>query len=101
MQVWAADEATDEEVQRYRAGGSELLEHGTASDTMNDTVDSTLRQMRDDTRIVDENGKPFRTVTRFRDFTDVTGTSTRCSPEGSPPRRSTSRSGSRWPWPAG
>lgn len=73
VQVWAADEATDEEVQRYRAGGSELLEHGTASDTMNETVDSTLRQMRDDTRIVDENGRPFRTVTRFRDFTDVTG----------------------------
>jgi hypothetical protein len=29
--------------------------------------------MRNDTRIVDENGKPFRTVTRFKDFSDVIG----------------------------
>ena len=73
VQVWAAAEATDDEVERYRAGGSELLEHATTSDAMNDTVDQTLRHLRDDIKVVDENGKPFRTVTRFRDFTDVTG----------------------------
>ncbi len=73
VQVWAADEASDDEVGRYHDGGGKLWEHPTASDTMNDTIDQTLRQMRDDTKIVDENGKPFRTVSRFRDFTDVTG----------------------------
>ena len=39
---------------------------------MNDTVDQTLRQLQDDT-LVDVDDKPSRTVTRFRDFTDVTG----------------------------
>ena len=73
VQVWTASEASEEEVRRYREGGSELWEHTTRSNAMNDTVEQTLRQMRDDTKIVDEFGKPFRTVTRFRDFTDVTG----------------------------
>jgi len=73
VQVWRASEATEDETRRYREGGSRLLEHETTSDAMNATVDQTLRQMRDDTRIVDEHGKPFRTVSRFRDFTDVTG----------------------------
>ena len=73
VQVWTADEADADEVQRYHAGGDVLLEHATTSDTMNETVEKTLRQMKDDTKIVDEHGKPFRTVTRFRDFTDVTG----------------------------
>lgn len=73
VQVWTASEASEEEVRRYHEGGSELWEHPTTSSAMNDTVELTLRQMRDDTKIVDELGKPFRTVTRFRDFTDVTG----------------------------
>ena len=73
VQVWAADPATAAQAQRYADGGGELYEHATASDAMNDTVEQTLSQMRDDTAIVDENGKPFRTVTRFKDFTDVTG----------------------------
>lgn len=73
VQVWAAREATDDEVKRYRDGGSQLLEHGTASDAMNDTIDKTLRHLRDDVKVVADNDKPSRTVTRFRDFTDVTG----------------------------
>ncbi|MDQ2756892.1 MAG: FAD-binding protein [Actinomycetota bacterium] len=73
VQVWRASEASDDEIRRYHEGGGELLEHATKSDAMNDTIDQTLRVMRDDTKIVDEHGKPFRTVTRFRDFTDVTG----------------------------
>lgn len=73
VQVWAADEAGDAEVARYRDGGGELVEHAQASNSMNDTVEQTLAHLRDDTKIVDEHGKPFRTVTRFRDFTDVTG----------------------------
>ena len=73
VQVWAAREATDEQSARYRSGGSELLEHAAASDTMNATIEATLAHMREDTQIVDQDGKPFRTVARFRDFTDVTG----------------------------
>ena len=73
VQVWTACEATPEQAERYRLGGSRLLEHTATSDAMNETIDKTLSQMREDTRIVDADGKPFRTVTRFRDFTDVTG----------------------------
>ncbi len=73
VQVWAAQEADEGEVSRYLAGGSELIEHTATSAAMNDTVDETLRQLRDDTQIVDGDGKPLRTVSRFRDFTDVTG----------------------------
>ncbi|GGF22918.1 D-arabinono-1,4-lactone oxidase [Subtercola lobariae] len=73
VQVWTANEATDDEIQRYRAGGGELLAHTNTNKAMNDTVESTLRQLRDDTKGVADDGKPLRTVTRFRDFTDVTG----------------------------
>lgn len=73
VQVWAAREATDSEIGRYRDAGSELLEHATVSDAMNDTIDQTLRHLRDDTKTVADDDKPSRTVTRFRNFTDVTG----------------------------
>ena len=72
VQVWAAQHATDDEVAEYRAGGSRLVEHATVSNTMNETIDQTLRQLRDDTKVAVDD-KPSRTVTRFRDFTDVTG----------------------------
>jgi FAD/FMN-containing dehydrogenase len=73
VQVWTANEATDDEISRYRANGSELLEHATTNATMNGTVESTLRQLRDDSGGIADGGKPLRTVARFRDFTDVTG----------------------------
>ncbi|GAA0996362.1 D-arabinono-1,4-lactone oxidase [Subtercola frigoramans] len=73
VQVWKANEATADEVRRYRVGGGELLQHATTNNTMNGTVESTLRHLRDDTKGVADDGKPLRTVTRFRDFTDVTG----------------------------
>ncbi|QWT23594.1 FAD-binding protein [Subtercola sp. PAMC28395] len=73
VQVWKANEATADEVRRYRAGGGELLQHAITNNTMNDTVESTLRHLRDDTKGVADDGKPLQTVTRFRDFTDVTG----------------------------
>jgi FAD/FMN-containing dehydrogenase len=73
VQVWTANEASDDEVFRYRAGGGELLEHAGTNATMNTTVESTLRLLRADSRGVADDGKPMRTVTRFRDFTDVTG----------------------------
>ncbi|TYC99411.1 FAD-binding protein [Arthrobacter echini] len=73
VQVWTANEASDDDVVRYRAEDSELLEHATTNATMNDTVESTLRQLRDDSRGLADDGKSLRTVSRFRDFTDVTG----------------------------
>lgn len=72
VHVWSADEADEDEVRRYREGGGELLVHERSSDAMNATVDTTLGHMRRDTGGAD-GGKPLRTVSRFKDFTDVTG----------------------------
>lgn len=71
--VWTAREATDDECARYHDNHCDPLIHQNTSDAMNDTVDRTLTHMRNDTQIRDENGKPFRTVTRFKDFSDITG----------------------------
>ncbi|WDF34004.1 D-arabinono-1,4-lactone oxidase [Arthrobacter agilis] len=73
VQVWTANEASDDEVSRYRAGGSQLVEYATTDASMNSTVESTLQQLRNDSKGVADNGKSLRTVSRFRDFTDVTG----------------------------
>ncbi|WP_411201381.1 D-arabinono-1,4-lactone oxidase [Kosakonia cowanii] len=73
VHTWNAREATAEEQALWRDNHGELVEMEETDEQMNATVDKTLAQMRDDTRIVDENGKPFRTVTRFKDFTDVIG----------------------------
>ena len=73
VQVWAAREASEDDVQRYRTGGDELIEDPVSSDAMNGAIEQTLVRMRDDARSSDADYTPFRTVTRFRDFADVTG----------------------------
>ncbi|GAB2581795.1 D-arabinono-1,4-lactone oxidase [Microlunatus antarcticus] len=73
VHVWTAQEASETEVERYRAGGSVLIEEQVTSAVLNSTVDRTLEHMRGDTKILDEQGKPFQTVNRFKDFSDVTG----------------------------
>lgn len=74
MHVWNADEASAEEIARYQQNGRELVEHNDqGDDSLNSTIDQTLEQMHRDTQIHGKGGKQFRTVTRFRDFTDVTG----------------------------
>ncbi|WLS77455.1 D-arabinono-1,4-lactone oxidase [Erwinia pyri] len=73
VHVWAAREATAEEEQRYHDNNDELVKQEETSDAMNQTIEQTLEHMRSDTKIVDDEGKPFRTVTRFKDFSDVTG----------------------------
>lgn len=73
VHVWTAREASESEASAHRAGGGRLVEHGLPSSAMNDVVDATLATMREDTRIADAGGKPYRTVARFRDFADVTG----------------------------
>lgn len=73
VHVWTAREADDAELREYLDGGSVLVERSQTSDAMNRTVDQALATMRGDTGITDENGKPYRTVNRFKDFSDVTG----------------------------
>lgn len=73
VHVWAAREANSEEIELYHDNNDDLVKQEETSDAMNQTVDQTLEHMRSDTRILDEEGKPFRTVTRFKDFSDVTG----------------------------
>lgn len=73
VHVWNAREAQADEKAAWRDNHGDLLVMEDTSDEMNATVDKTLDQMRNDTKIVDDNGKPFRTVTRFKDFSDVTG----------------------------
>lgn len=73
VHAWNAREANDEEQSRWRNNHGRLVILDNVDEQMNETVDKTLKLMRADTRIVDENGKPFRTVTRFKDFSDVIG----------------------------
>lgn len=73
VHVWTAREANREEIAQYQANHCDLVKQEETSDAMNETIEQTLEHMRSDTKIVDENGKPFRTVTRFKDFSDVTG----------------------------
>ncbi|GAA0312510.1 D-arabinono-1,4-lactone oxidase [Kineococcus aurantiacus] len=73
VHVWTAREADEEERREYEGGGRRLVERGSASDAMNRTVEAALANMRGDTRLTDTDSKPYRTVKRFKDFTDVTG----------------------------
>ncbi|MBM0747750.1 MULTISPECIES: D-arabinono-1,4-lactone oxidase [Pantoea] len=74
MHVWNAEQASDEDTQAWHANGRQVIEHGDNADSsLNHTIDQTLAQMHRDTQIHGKGGKQFRTVTRFRDFTDVSG----------------------------
>lgn len=74
MHVWNAHQASEDEIQHYEKNGREVVEHADeGDDSLNDTIDQTLEHMHRDTQIHGKGGKQFRTVTRFRDFTDVTG----------------------------
>lgn len=74
VHVWNAHQASDDERLRYEQQDRQVVEHeGQADDSLNDTIDQTLAHMHRDTQIQGKGGKQFRTVTRFRDFTDVTG----------------------------
>lgn len=73
MHVWTAQEATGAEARRYQVGGSVLLEETTTDAGLNATVERTLENLRGDTLIRGEHATPFQTVSRFKDFCDVTG----------------------------
>ena len=76
--IWLVDPASDEEVARYRAGGSEpLLLEGDADSAMNaalnTTIDATLQKMARDTKDEARAGEHFETVRRFKDASDLVG----------------------------
>jgi FAD/FMN-containing dehydrogenase len=73
VHTWNAREANKDERHAWQRNHGDLVTLDNIRDEMNKVVDNTLQHMRNDTRIVDENGKPFRTVTRFKDFSDVIG----------------------------
>ncbi|WP_265435666.1 D-arabinono-1,4-lactone oxidase [Aeromonas media] len=76
--IWLVDPASEEEVARYRAGGSEpLLLEGDVDSAMtaalNDTIDATLQKMARDTKDEARTGEHFETVRRFKDASDLVG----------------------------
>ncbi|PJZ06393.1 hypothetical protein PRCB_06630 [Pantoea rodasii] len=74
MHVWNANPADESDVQAWYANQRDVIEHGDDTDSsLNDTIDQTLAQMHRDTQIHGKGGKQFRTVSRFRDFTDISG----------------------------
>ena len=76
--IWLVDPASDEEVARYRAGGSEpLLLDGDIDARMNAalnaTIDATMQKMAKDTKDEALAGEHFETVRRFKDASDLVG----------------------------
>ncbi|MFB2863754.1 D-arabinono-1,4-lactone oxidase [Aeromonas sp. MdU4] len=72
--IWLVDPASDDEVARYRAGGSEpLLLEGDIDARMNATIDATLQKMAKDTKDEALAGEHFETVRRFKDASDLVG----------------------------
>ncbi|WP_421190328.1 D-arabinono-1,4-lactone oxidase [Aeromonas enteropelogenes] len=72
--IWLVDPASEEEVARYRAAGSEpLLLDGDIDARMNATIDATLQKMAKDTKDEALAGEHFETVRRFKDASDLVG----------------------------
>ena len=76
--IWLVDPASDDEVARYRAGGSEpLVLEGDMDKRMNlalnATIDATLQKMARDTKDEARAGEHFETVRRFKDASDLVG----------------------------
>lgn len=76
--IWLVDPASDDEVARYRAGGSEpLVLEGDMDERMNlalnATIDATLQKMARDTKDEARVGEHFETVRRFKDASDLVG----------------------------
>ncbi len=76
--IWLVDPASDDEVARYRTGGSEpLLLEGDLDARMNAalnaTIDATLQKMAKDTKDEALAGEHFETVRRFKDASDLVG----------------------------
>lgn len=73
VHVWAAREANDEETRLYHDNDRQTVTLSHGNQAMNAVVDRTLGHMRHDTKIRGQDGTPFKTVARFKDFSDITG----------------------------
>ena len=73
MHVWCAREASSKEQQAYRLNHRDPVKQENQDDSLNDTIEQTLEVMHNDTQIRGEGGRQFKTVTRFKDFSDITG----------------------------
>jgi FAD/FMN-containing dehydrogenase len=74
LHVWNIDQASAEEQAEYVQNQQQVVKHTSEeNDSLNATIDQTLALMHADTQVHGHGGKQFRTVARFRDFTDVTG----------------------------
>lgn len=71
--VWLGREATSAEAGLYDAANGQIVPLTETNRSMNETVDRTLKHLRQDTFDDAEVGDQFKTVKRFRDFSDVTG----------------------------
>jgi len=72
VHVWRARPATDDEAKAYRLNNGATVSLSSGNDAMNTTVDRTLVHMQNDIQGA-KGDKPFKTVERFKDFTDITG----------------------------
>lgn len=75
VHVWCAREATGREQQLYHDAdaGDNAVSFSDGDDSLNTTIEQTLTHMEKDTRIKGEQGVHFKTVTRFKDFSDIVG----------------------------
>ncbi|MBT0720706.1 D-arabinono-1,4-lactone oxidase [Rosenbergiella collisarenosi] len=74
LHVWNIDQASSEDLESYQQNDQQVVRHSTEHDeSLNATIDQTLALMHADTQVHGHGGKQFRTVARFKDFTDVTG----------------------------
>lgn len=72
VHVWRAREATPDEALAYQHNNRETLSLSSGDNSMNRTVERTLVHMQHDIQGA-QGDKPFKTVERFKNFTDITG----------------------------
>ncbi len=74
LHVWNIDTASPQEKADYHQNQRQVVKHSTEENaSLNATIEQTLALMHADTQVHGHGGKQFRTVARFRDFTDLTG----------------------------
>ncbi|WP_241622744.1 D-arabinono-1,4-lactone oxidase [Rosenbergiella australiborealis] len=74
LHVWNIDPASDSDIHSYQDNDQQVVRHSSQEDeSLNAAIDQTLALMHADTQVHGHGGKQFRTVARFKDFTDVTG----------------------------
>ena len=70
---WVGREANPDEEIQYEAAGRELVSLTSSDGSLNEAVDRALHKLRHDTKDNKDTGDQFRTLTRFRNVSDVTG----------------------------